>query len=302
MNFRSITVPALPRRYLIRRCIGLAILLFASFLLLVDVQRSLVALHPRVTGALVGGLIAAACTAAGTLPALLWRRVSPSASGAMMGFGAGVMLAASAFSLIVPALAAASASGHGRWSGALLVGLGIVVGALLLLAASAATAGSSCTAAPPDPRAQALRRAWVFVGAISLHNIPEGLAIGVAFAGASLADAQALTAGISLQDLPEGLVVALALRSVGYAAPTAVALGMASGLLEPVAAVAGAAALGLSAGLLPWGMAFAAGAMLYAVSHEAIPSSHAQGNASWATAALVLGFAVMTVLDTAMAP
>ena len=123
----------------------------------------------------------------------------------------------------------------------------------------------------------------------------------MAFAGASTAEAHALTTGISLQDLPEGLVVALALRSAGYRPATAVALGRASGLVEPVAAVLGAAALSLSAGLLPWGMAFAAGAMLYAVGHEAIPGSHAHGNRTWATAAMVFGFAVMTLLDTAMA-
>ena len=98
--------------------------------------------------------------------------------------------------------------------------------------------------------------------AISLHNLPEGLAIGVAYAGTDPTAALALATGISIQDVPEGLVVALALRSVGYSRVTSAGLGMLSGFVEPIAAVFGAAVIGISANLLPWGLASAAGAML----------------------------------------
>ena len=150
------------------------------------------------------------------------------------------------------------------------------------------------------PRARALRRAWVFVGAIALHNFPEGLAIGVGFAGTDAAHARALATGIAIQDVPEGLVVALALRGVGYGRGASVAAGIASGLIEPIAAVLGATAITIAAGLLPWGLAFAAGAMLYAICHEAIPGAHQQGNAHPATVGVVLGFVLMMLLDTAL--
>lgn len=284
-----------------RRCAGVALAALGLYGL---AQWRGGAADPRLagtlTGALAGGLVAAAATALGTLPVVLSQRVSQRASDTMLGFGAGVMLAATAFSLVVPALEAAAAQGHGRWTAGLVVGLGIALGALLLLLADRVAPHVQ----PVDParggQVRSLHRAWVFVAAISLHNLPEGLAIGVAFAGADAAHAQALTTGIALQDVPEGLVVALALRSVGYGRAFSVALGAASGLLEPVAAVLGAAALTVAAGLLPWGLAFAAGAMLYAVSHEAIPGAHQQGNARAATVGLVLGFVLMMVLDTAL--
>ena len=149
-------------------------------------------------------------------------------------------------------------------------------------------------------RERALRRAWVFVGAIALHNFPEGLAIGVGFAGTDAAHARALATGIAIQDVPEGLVVALALRGVGYGRGASVAAGIASGLIEPIAAVLGATAITIAAGLLPWGLAFAAGAMLYAICHEAIPGAHQQGNAHPATVGVVLGFVLMMLLDTAL--
>ena len=253
---------------------------------------------PRVVGAAAGGLMAAAATALGTLPMLFSQRISQRMADAMLGFGAGVMLAATAFSLVVPALGAAAALGQGPWSAGGIVSIGILLGAMCLLLADWRM--SHGDGSPEESDERALRRAWVFVAAILLHNVPEGLAIGVAFAGADLSHAHALATGIAIQDVPEGLVVALALRGVGYSRPLAVGIGVVSGLVEPIAAVLGAAALTVSAGLLPWGLAFAAGAMLYAVSHEAIPGSHQKGNARFATTGVVLGFILMMLLDTAL--
>src|SRR5690606_5918748 len=133
-----------------------------------------------------------------------------------------------------------------------------------------------------------------------LHNFPEGLAIGVAYSGTDAIGARALATGISIQDVPEGLVVAAALRRVGYSRVKSVSLGAASGLIEPLAAVLGAAVIGLSATLLPWGLAFSAGAMLYIISHEIIPESHRAGHETYATGGFMLGFVMMMVLDTTL--
>ncbi|HEY0200605.1 MAG TPA: ZIP family metal transporter, partial [Burkholderiaceae bacterium] len=145
-----------------------------------------------------------------------------------------------------------------------------------------------------------LRRTWLFVFAIALHNLPEGLAIGVAFGGTDSMRASALTAGIAIQDVPEGLVVAVALLAAGYRRLFAVCLGMASGLVEPLGAVLGAGVISYSVGLLPWGLGFAAGAMLFVISHEIIPESHRKGHEAFATGGLMLGFVIMMLLDTAL--
>jgi ZIP family zinc transporter len=146
-----------------------------------------------------------------------------------------------------------------------------------------------------------MKRVWLFVLAICLQYFPEGLAIGVGFAGPDDIGARALAMGISIQDVPEGLVVALALSSVGYGRGVAVGVAMFSGLIEPLAAVLGVAVIGISAALLPWGLAAAAGAMLFVISHEIIPESHRQGHESHATLGLILGFVLMMLLDTALA-
>ena len=251
-------------------------------------------------GALLGGLAAAGATAVGTLPVLLARDFSKRTYDALLGFGAGVMLAASAFSLVIPALAAGTQMGLLKWQAGGLVGAGILIGAGLLLVLDAVLPHEHFIKGVEGPRGRALKRVWLFVFAISLHNLPEGLAIGVAFAGTDPASAFALATGISLQDIPEGAVVALALRGAGYSRLHSAGLGVLSGLVEPVAAVLGAAAIGLSAGLLPWGLAMAAGAMLWVISHEIIPESHRQGHEALATSGLILGFVLMMVLDTSL--
>jgi ZIP family zinc transporter len=254
----------------------------------------------RIQGALVGGMIAALATALGTLPVLLSQQFSQRSYDTMLGFGAGVMLAASSFSLVIPGLAAAKAQGASAWGAGGIVGAGIVLGALLLLAIDRAVPHEHFVKGLEGPQARTLRRVWLFVLAIVLHNLPEGLAIGVAFAGTDPVGAAALTTGISIQDVPEGMVVALALRGVGYGRLGSAALGIVSGLVEPIAAVFGAVLISVSAGMLPWGLAMAAGAMLFVISHEVIPESHRQGHEASATGGLILGFVVMMVLDTAL--
>lgn len=236
-------------------------------------------------------------TGLGALPLLSVRRVAARVQDAMLGFGAGVMLAASCFSLILPGIEAAQVYFNGAGA-SLVVAAGVAFGALFLYAADRVLPHEHFIKGPEGMGA-AVRRIWLFVAAITLHNLPEGLAVGVAFAGAP-DGAPALALGIGIQNIPEGLVVALALAAVGYSKIVAVAVAAASGLVEPVGGLFGAAALSAAQPLLPAALAFAAGAMLYVVSHEIIPESHRKGHEHAATGGVIAGFVLMMSLDTAL--
>ncbi|WP_250195810.1 ZIP family metal transporter [Aquincola tertiaricarbonis] len=284
----------------LRRWIGWAVVLGGLAAALDALLQAPFMADPRVQGALMGGGVAALATALGTLPVLLSQQFSQRANDSMLGFGAGVMLAACSFSLIIPALAAAKAQGAGPWQAGGVVGTGLLLGAAGLMLLDRLVPHEHFIKGLEGPKRETTRRAWLFVTAIALHNLPEGLAIGVGFGGADRIGAQALATGIAIQDVPEGMVIALALRGVGYSKLVAVGLGIASGLVEPVGAVFGAALVSLATGLLPWGLAAAAGAMLFVISHEIIPESHRQGHERAATTGLMLGFVLMMLLDTAL--
>jgi len=283
-----------------RRTVGLFICALGGVALLAALLEQLLQATPNMRGALIGGSTAAAATALGTLPVLLSQRFSKRTYDCFLGFGAGVMLGATAFSLVLPALAAAESAGAGNWGSSLRVGAGVMVGAAALILLDRCIHIEAILDRQDDRTAQTMRRAWLFVWAVALHNLPEGLAIGVAYAGIDLDKANSLATGVSIQDVPEGLVVALALRTVGYGRVLSAGLGMASGLIEPVAAVAGAALIGVSSGLLPFALAAAAGAMLFVIVNDVVPESHQNGNGTWSSVALVFGFVLMTVLDTAL--
>lgn len=288
-----------------RRGIGLALVALGGLLLLGHAWQ-FARNSPVVWQALLGGSMAALATALGTLPVLFSQRLSDRVQDTFLGFGAGVMLAASAFSLILPGLDAArnaGAWGGGPWGAGGVMGAAILLGALALMALDKVLPhehfikgreGAGLSAA------RKLRRTWLFVLAIALHNLPEGLAIGVAYAGGDLVGANALAIGIAIQDVPEGLVVAVALLGAGYRRGVAAALGMVSGLVEPLGAVLGAIVVEYSALVLPWGLGFAAGAMLFVISHEVIPESHRKGHEAFATGGLMVGFVLMMLLDTAL--
>lgn len=301
MNGASMLLAHPARRW--RRWIGLGISVAGSLALVWQVWSALRG-NPVVVSALIGGSVAAFATALGTLPVLLSQRLSDRVQDTLFGFGAGVMLAASAFSLIIPGLDAARASGAfggSPWAAGGIVGAAILLGAVALLAMDRLLPHEHFIKGREGAAARKLRRTWLFVIAIALHNLPEGLAIGVAYAGSEGVRANALAMGIAIQDVPEGLVVATALLAAGYRRAVAVGLGIASGLVEPIGAVAGAAIVVHSAALLPWGLGFAAGAMLFVISHEIIPESHRKGHESYATAGLMVGFVLMMLLDTALA-
>jgi ZIP family zinc transporter len=296
--WRSRNTPQ-PWLRLLRKLLGGAVAIAGACLLAGDFWQFCQA-RPSVQNALVGGAIAALATALGTLPVVFSHSLSERTQDSLFGFGAGVMLAASSFSLIIPGLAAARVGGAGSWGAAGMLGSAILLGGATLLAMERLLPHEHFIKGVEGPASKVLRRTWLFVFAITLHNLPEGLAIGVGYAATDPLRATALATGIAIQDVPEGLVVAVALLAAGYRRSLAVTIGMASGLVEPLGAVLGAAAIGLSASLLPWGLGFAAGAMLFVISHEIIPESHRKGHEAWATGGLMLGFVLMMGLDTAL--
>lgn len=289
----------------LRRALGLVITLAGAGVVATQFWNYLQH-NPVVLLALLGGSVAALATALGTLPVLLSHKLSDRTQDTLFGFGAGVMLAACAFSLILPGLEAARTQpqfGSNAWAAGGIVGSSILLGAGVMMLMDKLLPHEHFIKGREGldlDMARKLRRTWLFVIAIALHNLPEGLAIGVGYAGNEVMRANALTTGIAIQDVPEGLVVAVALLAAGYSRRFAVLLGMASGLVEPIGAVIGAAIVSSSAALLPWGLGFAAGAMLFVISHEIIPESHRKGHEAFATGGLMLGFVLMMVLDTAL--
>jgi ZIP family zinc transporter len=250
--------------------------------------------------ALLGGTVAFAATALGALPALALRRLPQRVEDSMLGFAAGMMLAASAFSLLLPGLDAGEQILGGKGLAAGVVVLGMALGVVLMLGLDRFTPHEHDKTGPCGPGYERCARVWLFVFAIALHNLPEGMAIGVGFSQGDLSVGLPLTTAIALQDLPEGLAVALALRGAGFGAGRSVLIAAASGVLEPLGALVG---VGLSSGFAaayPVGLGVAAGAMLFVVSHEVIPETHRNGHQTPATLGLMAGFALMMVLDTAL--
>ena len=250
--------------------------------------------------ALLGGSAGFATTSLGALLAIGLRRITTRTQDSMLGFAAGMMLAASAFSLILPGLAAAETLFGNAPAAALTVVLGLALGVLLMLGLDYFTPHEHASTGPCGPDCVRLNRVWLFVLAIALHNIPEGMAVGVSFAEGDLSVGLPLTSAIALQDIPEGLAVALALRAIGQSARRAVLIAVASGLMEPLGALLG---IGISSGFAiayPVSLGLAAGAMLFVVSHEVIPETHRNGHQTPATIGLMIGFAVMMFLDTAL--
>lgn len=281
---------------------GLGVALLAVIVLLAQsiVQVLAGEIAAGVRFALLGGAAGFAATAFGALPALVLRSLPQRVEDSLLGFAAGMMLAASAFSLLLPGLAAGEQILGSKGLAAGVVVLGMALGVLLMLGLDEFTPHEHDKTGPCGPGYETCGRVWLFVFAIALHNLPEGMAIGVSFAQGDFSVGLPLTTAIALQDIPEGLAVALAMRVAGFAAPTAVLVAIASGLLEPVGALLG---VGLASGLAvayPVGLGLAAGAMIFVVSHEVIPETHRNGHQTPATLGLMAGFALMMVLDTAL--
>jgi len=240
----------------------------------------------------LASLTAGAATGLGAVPLLLLRTISTRLQNGLLGFAAGVMLAASFFSLILPALETGA--------GPTVVGLGILLGAAALWALDTLVPHEHFIKGRQGPHSESVRRIWLFVIAITLHNIPEGLAVGVGFGGGNVATGLPLAIGIGLQNMPEGMAVAVALYGVGYARHKAVGIALLTGLVEPLGSLLGLAAVTLAQPVLPWGLAFAAGAMIFVVSNEIIPETHRGGLEKVASLGLMLGFVIMLYLDVSL--
>jgi zinc transporter, ZIP family len=249
---------------------------------------------------LIGSLAAGLMTSIGALPVLFDRRPSERTRDVLLGFAAGVMLSASFFSLIVPSLEASEdIYGAGVLPAAIAVG-GILIGAGTLAVLNEVLPHQHFVQGREGPAATSLRRVWLFVFAIAIHNFPEGMAVGVGFGGGNVANGVTLAIGIGLQNVPEGLAVAVALRGEGFSRWRAFAIASLTGLVEPVGGLLGVGAVTIVQPLLPWALTFAAGAMLYVISHEIIPETHRRGFQKQATAGLIAGLVIMLFLDVTL--
>jgi ZIP family zinc transporter len=281
---------------------GLALALFVLLILLVQNITLLTTGNPRqeVHWALLAGGAGFVATTAGALLALPLRGLPQKIEDSLLGFAAGMMLAASAFSLILPGIAAGTELFQSKLLGSGIVIIGLGLGTLLMLGLDQFTPHEHAVTGPCGPGYALCQRSWLFVFAIALHNLPEGMAMGVSFAQGDLSVGLPLSTAIAIQDIPEGLAVALALRGSGMKPINAVLIASASGLLEPLGALLG---VGLSSGMAfayPLGLGLAAGAMLFVVSHEVIPETHRNGHQTSATIGLMGGFALMLLLDTSL--
>ena len=236
----------------------------------------------------VASLAAGLATGVGSLPVLFTKKVSDRLLDVMLGFSAGVMLAATSFSLIVPAI---------DLSGPWVAVVGVVLGAFALHLIDRFIPHFHPALGAEGPSSK-LSRVWLFVIAITIHNFPEGLAVGVSFGSGDVAAGLVVAMAIGLQNMPEGLAVALPLLREGYSRRRSLWYGTLTGLVEPVGGLLGVALVSIFYPILPWALAFAAGAMLFVVSDEMIPESHRKGFEREATFGLIVGFVIMMLLDS----
>ena len=245
-------------------------------------------------------------TALGAAMVFFFKKINRKVLDGMLGFAAGVMIAASFWSLLSPAIELAEETTSTPWVPAVI---GFLSGGAFLWLADQFL--PHLHLGFPTEEAEGVSTSWrrsvLLVMAITLHNIPEGLAVGVAFGAvaagipaASLAGAIALAIGIGIQNFPEGAAVSVPLRREGMSRFKSFMYGQASGLVEPIAGVIGAAAVLLMRPILPYALSFAAGAMIYVVVEELIPESQLEKNTDIATIGAMLGFAVMMTLDVAL--
>jgi len=256
--------------------------------------------------ALLAGLFTWGVTALGSAFVFFNRKVNKKLLSGMLGFAAGVMVAASCWSLLVPSIEMSAELGVIPWVPPVI---GFLMGGAFLYLIDKILPHLHMGLATSE--SEGLKTSWqrsvLLVLAITLHNIPEGLAVGVGFGAvaiglpaASISSAVALAMGIGLQNFPEGMAVSVPLRGEGLSRWKAFMFGQASAIVEPIAAVIGAAAVVSMRGMLPYALAFAAGAMIYVVVEELIPESQRDESTDIATIGAMGGFAIMMLLDVAL--
>jgi len=254
--------------------------------------------------AFLGTMFTCAATVLGAATVFFFKKDIPQRlQRAFLGFAAGVMIAASVWSLLIPAMEMAEEAGQPGW---LPAGGGFVLGALFLLALDRILPHLHPGSAHPEGLKSSFARTTMLVLAVTLHNIPEGLAVGLAFGLAgessamSLSGALALSVGMALQNFPEGAAISLPLKKEGLSNKRSFLLGALSGVVEPIAGVTGVLIAGSITGLMPWFLAFAAGAMIYVVVEELIPEAHLGEHSHTGTLSVMFGFLVMMILDVAL--
>jgi ZIP family zinc transporter len=259
-------------------------------------------LHP-VVQALVATGFTWLMTALGAAVVFAVRGVERRLLDTMLGFAAGVMIAASYWALLAPAIEMSEGTGLPVWLPA-AVGFLLGAGVLRMIDLVLPHLHLGLPIEEAEGVSTSWRRSTLLILAITLHNIPEGLAVGVAFGAAASAIEPAVTAsaialalGLGIQNLPEGLAISMPLRREGLSRFKAFWYGQLSGLVEPAAGVAGAAAVLVSRSLMPYALGFAAGAMIFVVIEEVIPESQSGGHGDLATAGAIIGFVVMMILD-----
>jgi len=259
--------------------------------------------------ALLATLFTWAVTGAGASLVFFAKRLNQKFLDASLGMAGGVMIAASFWSLLAPSIEMAEKSYGETWKW-LPPLVGFLLGAVFLRVIDRILPHLHPGLREPEGPKTSWRRSTLLVLAITIHNIPEGLAVGVAFGAAAgmtgdartaqLGAALALAIGIGLQNFPEGTVVALPLRREGMSRLKSFWYGQLSAIVEPIAGVLGAVLVITMAAVLPYALAFAAGAMIFVVAEELIPESQAKGNVDLATMGLIVGFAIMMTLDVAL--
>jgi len=241
---------------------------------------------------LVGGLFITLLNTIGALAVLIWRKPSKKVLNVALGFAAGVMLAASFTSLILPGV---------EYGGILAVILGMIFGIAVLILGDRFVPHFHPDRGKEGPETNRLRAVWLFILAITLHNMPEGLAVGVGFGSGNLGDAIPLMLAIGIQNIPEGLAVAVAALNAGMGTYFYAGLvGIRAGLVEIPLTLLGVLAVQFARPLLPYAMGFAAGAMLYVISDEIIPETHGSGHERLATLGIMAGVMLMLYLDISL--
>ncbi len=222
---------------------------------------------------------------------------------ALLGFASGVMIAASVWSLLIPAIDMSKESGSNGW---LPAAVGFLLGMGFLLILDTLTPHMHLTGDEEGMKSN-LKKTTMLVLAVTLHNIPEGMAVGVTFAGVatgntmiSLAGAFALSIGIAIQNFPEGAIISMPLRTEGMSKGRAFVYGTLSGVVEPIAALITILLTSLVVPILPYLLSFAAGAMVYVVVEELIPEAQAEPHTNISTIGVAIGFTLMMILDVAL--
>ena len=242
----------------------------------------------------IASFLAGLASGLGALPVAFFKEIPYKFVNTLLGGAAGVMLAATSFSLIVPGIEAGNAvwPGYGVW----VVVFGMLAGAVFLDRMDKWLPHEHFIMGHEGPNSS-LRKIWLFIIAITIHNFPEGLAVGVGFGTGDIGAGTSLAIGIGIQNMPEGLAVALPLLGLGYNKWKAIGIATLTGLVEPVGGLLGVAAVTYFQPVLPIGLAFAAGAMLFVISDEIIPETHAKGRSRIATFGVMIGFVIMMALD-----